>query len=55
MSTISSVSHQQYTPTQSQTKVDADGDHDNSKAGEVEKTPNKPVSATVGNNVNTTA
>jgi hypothetical protein len=37
----------------SQSKVDSDGDHDVSKAGAAAKS--KPVSATIGNNINTTA
>jgi len=39
-----------------QSKVDSDGDHDGSKAGAVEQAAkSKPVSATLGNNINTTA
>ena len=34
---------------------DADGDNDGSKAGEVAKSTPRPISATVGNNINTTA
>lgn len=37
-----------------QRATDSDGDHDNSKAGEVEN-KSGPVSATVGNRINTTA
>ncbi len=59
MSSVSSVSSsQQYIPnisTQS-IKRDADGDNDGTKTGNVEaKQPPKPVSATIGNNINTTA
>jgi len=62
MSSVTNISSsQQYVPkvtTQpvNSAKVDADGDNDGSKRGEVEtKQPPKPVSATIGNNVNTTA
>jgi hypothetical protein len=55
MSSISAVSSQQYTPPVQRAKVDADGDHDGSKQGEVEKPAPKPISATIGNNINTTA
>jgi hypothetical protein len=34
---------------------DSDGDNDGSKPGEIEKAEPKPVSATVGNNVSTSA
>ncbi len=59
MTSVTSVSaSQQYIPNISaQTvKKDADGDNDGTKSGSVEaKQPAKPVSATIGNNVNTTA
>ena len=56
MSTISAVAPQQHAqaPVQRQA-VDADGDHDGSKKGEVEKAAPKPLSATIGQNISTTA
>ena len=61
VSSISSVSSQQYIPKVNaapvqRANVDSDGDHDGSKSGEIEnKSPPQPTSATIGNNVNTTA
>ncbi len=59
MSSVSSVSSsQQYIPnvTAQVVKRDADGDNDGTKAGSVEASKStKPVSATIGNNINTTA
>ena len=63
MSSISSVSshphvHHVSTPPVKSTGIgtDSDGDNDGSKAGKVEaKQPPKPISATIGNHINTTA
>jgi hypothetical protein len=61
MSSISSVSsrpqvHHVSTPPVKSAGTDSDGDNDGSKAGNVEaKQPPKPVSATIGNRINTTA
>lgn len=61
MSSISSVAAQASPPRETpppapRQKVDADGDFDGSKPGEVESKPApRPVSDTVGNYVNTTA
>jgi len=41
------------TPSANAGRVDSDGDHDSSKAGEVEKP--RPMSGNVGSIVNTTA
>jgi hypothetical protein len=59
-SAITSATSSTYSPPVAaqvkQTAVDSDGDRDGSKPGEIEKAETaKPVSATVGNNVNTTA
>lgn len=61
MSTVSAAtSHQQVTaqaPVQNQakqSKVDADGDNDGTKQTQAAKQP-KPLSATIGQNVSTTA
>jgi hypothetical protein len=46
----------QFVPKVTVQPVDSDGDNDGSKTGKVEAKPDpKPVSATIGNNVNTTA
>ncbi len=59
MTSVASVSSsQQYIPNVSaqSAKRDADGDNDGTKSGSAEaKQPQKPVSATIGNNINTTA
>lgn len=59
MASISSVSSSQQhiaNVTAQVVKRDADGDNDGTKAESVEASkPKKPVSATVGNNINTTA
>jgi hypothetical protein len=60
MSSISSVSsrpqvHHVSTPPVKSAGTDSDGDNDRSKTGKVEaKQPPKPVSATIGNHINTT-
>jgi hypothetical protein len=61
MSSVTHVSPQHHAhkvaaPPVKQAGVDSDGDNDGSKSGEVEaKQPPKPVSAAIGNNINTTA
>jgi hypothetical protein len=57
MSSVSSVSATpQYVPKVNAKPVDSDGDNDGSKAGNAEAKPApKPVSATIGNHINTTA
>lgn len=42
-------------PQQVKVGTDSDGDNDGSKPGEVETAQPKVVTATVGNNINTTA
>jgi len=61
MSSISSVSshphvHHVSAPPVESTGTDSDGDNDGSKTGKVEaKQQPKPISATIGNHINTTA
>jgi hypothetical protein len=57
MSSVSSIpATPQFVPNVTVQPVDSDGDNDGSKTGKVEAKPDpKPVSATIGNNVNTTA
>jgi hypothetical protein len=56
INSVSSSQQQSVNPLpQVQAGKDSDGDNDGSKPGEVEKAETKPVSATVGNNVNTAA
>lgn len=59
-SVSSTMSYQNYQSVNRSTSqaiqgaVDSDGDNDNSKRGEVES-KSSPISATVGNRINTTA
>lgn len=62
MSTVSAASSHQHVKAQTavqhqakQTKVDADGDHDGTKQAPSAKASSKPLSATIGQNVSTTA